>query len=166
MNRSAARTFRLDARLAAECRQLGSLPLSRLLLMRDANYPWFILVPARPALTEIYQLASADQQQLARESSLLAETLAREFAADKINIAALGNVVAQLHVHHIVRYRNDPAWPAPVWGQRPAQAYSPQHEAAVAARVLRALPAACGFVTAEGRESGADSPAGDDQPSG
>jgi diadenosine tetraphosphate (Ap4A) HIT family hydrolase len=140
--------FRLDPRLQQDCRELGQFPLCRLLLMGDANYPWFILVPVRAGITEIYQLASDDQQQLLRESSLLAEVLARQFRADKINIAALGNVVAQLHVHHIVRYREDPAWPAPVWGHVPAQAYTPAGEAEVIARLLEGLPAACGFVAA------------------
>lgn len=140
--------FRLDPRLQQDCRELGRFPLCRLLLMRDANYPWFILVPARAGITEIYQLASDDQQQLLRESSRLAEVLARQFRADKINIAALGNVVAQLHLHHIVRYRGDPAWPAPVWGQAPAQAYTPAGEAEVIARLLEGMPADCGFVAA------------------
>ncbi|MHA1569623.1 MAG: HIT domain-containing protein [Alphaproteobacteria bacterium] len=141
--------FRLDPCLQQDCRQLGQFPLCRLLLMRDAGYPWFILVPARPGITEIYQLAAADQQQLLRESSLLAEVLARQFRADKINIAALGNVVAQLHVHHVVRYRGDPAWPAPVWGHAPTQTYTPVAEAEVIARLREGLPADCGFAAAD-----------------
>ncbi len=92
--------------------------------MRDANYPWFILVPDRENITEIYQLGPADQQQLMQESSYLAQSLSLAFSADKINIAALGNVVPQLHIHHIVRYRDDPAWPAPIWGKLPPKAYN------------------------------------------
>lgn len=92
--------------------------------MQDANYPWFILVPDREGISEIYQLNWEDQVQLLRESSYLAEVIANAFEADKINVAALGNVVPQLHVHHIVRYRNDPAWPAPVWGKVPAKIYA------------------------------------------
>lgn len=92
--------------------------------MRDANYPWFILVPDRENITEIYQLTPQDQQQLMQESSYLAQSLVQAFGADKINIAALGNVVPQLHIHHIVRYRHDPAWPAPVWGKLPLKPYS------------------------------------------
>jgi diadenosine tetraphosphate (Ap4A) HIT family hydrolase len=91
--------------------------------MGDANYPWFILVPDRDNVTEIYQLSSEDQRQLIHESSYLAKSLAQAFAADKINVAALGNVVPQLHIHHIVRYRDDPAWPAPVWGAVPTKTY-------------------------------------------
>ncbi len=92
--------------------------------MRDANFPWFILVPDRDNVTEIYQLTSEDQRLLIQESSYLAKCLAQAFTADKINIAALGNVVSQLHIHHVVRYHHDPAWPAPVWGRVPAKPYS------------------------------------------
>lgn len=107
--------------------------------MNDANYPWFILVPDRDDITEIYQLTAEDRQQLIHESSLFAKLLQQVFAADKLNIAALGNVVPQLHVHHIVRYRDDSAWPAPVWGKMPAQAYSEEALAAVVDRVRHAL---------------------------
>lgn len=114
----------LHPQLKQDCEVVARLPLSTVLLMRDANYPWFILVPDREGITEIYQLSPQDRQQLMDESSNLAQCLAQEFAADKINIAALGNVVPQLHVHHIVRYRNDPAWPAPVWGKLPPKPYT------------------------------------------
>lgn len=92
--------------------------------MKDANYPWFILVPDREDITEIYQLKDTDQQQLITESSALAKILCEQFSADKINIAALGNVVPQLHIHHIARYTSDAAWPAPVWGVHPARPYT------------------------------------------
>jgi diadenosine tetraphosphate (Ap4A) HIT family hydrolase len=92
--------------------------------MNDANYPWFILVPDRDNITEMFQLEQADQQQLITESSMLSKTISEQFKADKINIAALGNMVPQLHIHHIVRYRNDAAWPAPVWGRHPASPYT------------------------------------------
>lgn len=116
--------FHLHPQLAQDGFELGSFPLCRLLLMNDSNYPWFILVPQRAGVQEIYQLAGADQQQLLRESSHLARVLAEAFSADKMNIAALGNVVPQLHVHHIVRYRSDAAWPAPVWGRVPPEPYT------------------------------------------
>lgn len=115
--------FRLHPQLEQDCEQLGRFALCRLLLMRDANYPWCILVPEREGVGEIYQLSEEDQLQLARESVLLARTMATLFAADKMNVAALGNVVPQLHIHHIARRRDDPAWPAPVWGKLPARAY-------------------------------------------
>ena len=115
--------FTLDSRLADDSRILGDFPLSRLLLMRDAQYPWFVLVPRRPGVSEWYQLDEPDREQLFRESLELGEQLMAAFAGDKLNIAALGNLVPQLHVHHIVRYRNDPAWPGPVWGAGPMRDY-------------------------------------------
>jgi diadenosine tetraphosphate (Ap4A) HIT family hydrolase len=113
----------LHERLAADCIELGRFSLCRLLLMNDANYPWFILVPDRDGVEEIWQLDETDRQQLMCESCYLAERLAECFCAEKMNVAALGNVVPQLHVHHVVRHRNDPAWPAPVWGRVPASPY-------------------------------------------
>lgn len=105
---------------------VGDFELSTLLLINDMQYPWFVLVPRRDDVTEVFQLAQADRQQLLDESCWLAEALQDGFSAHKINIAALGNMVSQLHVHHIVRYRHDPAWPAPVWGKLPAMAYNDQ----------------------------------------
>jgi len=107
--------------------------------MRDANYPWFILVPDREGITEIHQLGEADQQQLMRESALLSRALEAVFSPDKLNIAALGNVVPQCHVHHIVRYRTDAAWPAPVWGRVPSKEYTEDAEAGVVAAMKQAL---------------------------
>lgn len=132
--------FELHPQLHNDCLTIGRFPLCRLLLMRDANYPWFILVPEREAVSEIYQLTETDQLQLMRESSTLAKALASAFAADKINIAALGNVVPQLHVHHIVRYRDDPSWPAPVWGQVPAKPYTEEGLNEVTRRLQAAGP--------------------------
>lgn len=111
--------FDLDGQLASDCLVLGDFKLCSLLLMNDAQYPWFILVPRREDVTEIFQLSVADRAQLMEESCLLAEMLKDAFGADKMNVAALGNVVRQLHLHHVVRYRNDAAWPAPVWGKLP-----------------------------------------------
>jgi len=107
----------IHAQLQADCLVIGRFPLCHLLLLKDANYPWCILVPDREGISEIHQLTDAEQQQLIRESSQLARVLEKAFSADKLNIAALGNIVPQLHLHHIVRYRTDPAWPAPVWGR-------------------------------------------------
>lgn len=127
----------LHPQLANDCLQLGHFPLCRLLLLKDANYPWFILVPDREGISEIHQLSEADQQQLMRESSYLSKLLADLFKADKMNIAALGNMVPQLHIHHIVRYRNDLAWPKPVWGLHPVKPY---HDAELQALLDRLLP--------------------------
>lgn len=119
-------SFELHPRLHADTVRVGDLPLSRLLLMNDARYPWAILVPRRENLREIYELSGDDQAQLLLESSALARALMSAFAGHKLNIGALGNVVSQLHVHHVVRYPDDPAWPGPVWGHSPAQAYAPE----------------------------------------
>ena len=107
--------------------------------MKDANYPWFILVPDRDNISEIHQLEESDQQQLMRESSMLSSTLEKVFKADKINIAALGNIVPQLHIHHVVRYRNDKAWPGPVWGAVRVQAYSEEALQSVVNKIRKGL---------------------------
>jgi diadenosine tetraphosphate (Ap4A) HIT family hydrolase len=103
---------------------LGTFPLCHLLLAKDANYPWFILVPNRDKISEIHQLSVLDQQQLMVESSVLGERLMMALKGDKLNVAALGNVVPQLHVHVIVRYKKDAAWPHPIWGEAPSEVYS------------------------------------------
>lgn len=122
--------FALDPRLEQDTLPIGDFPLSRLLLSNDSNYPWFILVPRRADISELFQLDAADQQQLWLETTQLAETLKDSFDADKLNVATLGNVVSQLHMHVIVRKREDAAWPAPVWGKHPARPYTaPQVEA-------------------------------------
>lgn len=130
--------FVLDSRLQQDSLVLGDFPLSRLLLSKDANYPWFILVPRRADVSELFQLDLADQQQLWKETALLAEALKGEFAADKMNVATLGNVVSQLHMHVVVRHRGDAAWPAPVWGKVPALDYAPAQIDAIRRR-LRGL---------------------------
>ncbi|MGW7774600.1 HIT family protein [Pseudomonas machongensis] len=130
--------FVLDSRLQQDSLVLGDFPLSRLLLSKDANYPWFILVPRRADVSELFQLDLADQQQLWKETALLAEALKGEFAADKMNVATLGNVVSQLHMHVVVRHRGDAAWPAPVWGKVPALDYAPAQVDAIRQR-LRGL---------------------------
>jgi len=137
-------SFSLHPQLAKDCHRLGRFELGLLLLMNDAQYPWFILVPQRAGLREIYQLDEAAQLLLWRESAALSRALMTAFRGDKLNLAALGNMVPQLHLHHIVRHAGDPAWPAPVWGRLPPRPYAPdQLEQRLAA--LRAhLPA--GFV--------------------
>lgn len=115
--------FQLHPQLQKDCIGLGRFELCRLLLMNDSQYPWFILVPEIADIREIYELNNAHRGQLQEESCRLAETLAGLFNADKMNIAAIGNLVPQLHIHHIVRYRSDKAWPAPIWGKFDAVPY-------------------------------------------
>lgn len=118
--------FTLHPRLAADTIELGRFPLSLLLLHKDANYPWFILVPRRSDLTEIHQLNDADRDQLMKESCQLAKALELLYTPDKLNLATIGNMVPQLHFHHVVRFKSDPAWPAPIWGAVPAVEYEPE----------------------------------------
>jgi diadenosine tetraphosphate (Ap4A) HIT family hydrolase len=115
--------FALHPQLARDGVVMGDLPLSRLLLLNDARYPWFVLVPRREDITEIYQLEEAEQQQLLRESCQLGRAMMESFNGDKLNFGALGNLVPQLHLHHIVRFRTDPTWPGPVWGVGSALPY-------------------------------------------
>lgn len=133
--------FVLDSRLQQDSLVLGDFPLCRLLLSKDANYPWFILVPRRADISEMFQLEGDDQQQLWSETSYLAEALQAAFVADKMNVAALGNVVSQLHMHVIVRYRDDAAWPAPVWGKCQAQAYTDEQVEGIRQRLRAVLDA-------------------------
>jgi diadenosine tetraphosphate (Ap4A) HIT family hydrolase len=116
--------FELHTQLDKDTVPIGDLALCRVLLMNDANYPWLILVPRRAATSEIFQLTALDQQQLMQEVSAVSAALAAHYRADKINVAALGNVVPQLHVHVIARYQDDAAWPRPVWGAAVARAYA------------------------------------------
>jgi diadenosine tetraphosphate (Ap4A) HIT family hydrolase len=127
--------FSLDPQLERDTFALGDLPLSRVLVMNDANYPWLILVPRRPALVEIIDLEENEQVQLTAEIARASQVLKALTACDKLNIAAIGNVVAQLHVHIVARRRGDTAWPKPVWGQAPAQPY----EAAAREELAKAL---------------------------
>ena len=133
------RCLNIHPQLQNDCLVIGKFPLSYLLLMKDSNYPWFILVPDREDITEIHQLEETDQQQLISESSTLSRIIDKQFNADKINIAALGNLVPQLHIHHIVRYKNDAAWPAPVWGKLPAKAYTEEETKQVITRLKSSL---------------------------
>lgn len=118
--------FQLDSRLEEDCIFLGRFALCDLLLMNDSNFPWFILVPRRSDVSEIFHLSEQDQYQLQRESSFLSQHLNDIYAAKKMNVAALGNVVSQLHVHHVVRFDSDLAWPKPVWGAVVARPYTSQ----------------------------------------
>ncbi len=116
--------FELHHRLAADCFLIGDFPLCRALLMNDNRYSWCILVPRRDALRDLHDLAESDRVALFDEIDVVSRVLKELQQADKINIAALGNQVPQLHVHIIARSVDDPAWPDPVWGAGTAVPYA------------------------------------------
>jgi len=120
---SSSPPWELHPQLDKDTTPLGELPLSRVLVMNDANYPWLLLVPCRPGIVELIDLNEPDRVQLMTEIARVAGALKSVTACDKLNIAALGNVVSQLHVHIIARRTGDPAWPKPVWGVVPSRAY-------------------------------------------
>lgn len=118
--------FELDPRLADDTHPLVSLALSDLRLMDDANYPWLVLVPRVHDARELIDLDAAQRRQLTEEIDAAGRLLRLAFQPFKLNVAALGNLVPQLHVHVIARYEDDPAWPAPVWGRIAARPYTPE----------------------------------------
>ena len=134
-------SFTLDPRLASDTAPLGSLALSRMLLMDERRFPWVILVPRRNGLVELFDLPSEDRRTLIEETAAVASALKRATGLEKINIGALGNVVRQLHVHVVARKTGDPAWPNPVWGfAPPRQSYPPAERDALILKLARELP--------------------------
>ena len=131
--------FVLDERLKADTYHMGDLPLCSLLLMNDAQYNWIILVPRRAQVTEIFQLSAADQAMLWHETARVSEALKDCFSVEKINVAALGNVVKQLHMHAVGRRVGDAAWPGPVWGAKPPVLYSADQVAEVRSKLISVL---------------------------
>jgi len=120
---TAMHEFELHPQLAHDCHLVGELALSRVLLLDDARYPWIVLVPRVAGVREIYELDRDAQIRLLDESSQVGRWMMQAFAGDKLNIGALGNLVPQLHLHHVVRRAGDPAWPGPVWGHSRAAPY-------------------------------------------
>ena len=114
----------LHPQLERDTVPIGDLALCRVLLINDVNYPWMLLVPRRPSVVEIVDLSEAEQVQLMAEIARASKAIKAMTGCAKINVAALGNVVPQLHVHVIARGHSDPAWPKPVWGAVPPVAYS------------------------------------------
>ena len=124
--------FQLDPRLAADTHRVTALALCDVLLMNDATYPWLILVPRRADMADVIDLKPEDQHRLTDEVAQACRVLRAMFKPDKLNVAALGNMVRQLHVHVIARRTSDAAWPGPVWGKAPA---APYDEAAAGHRI-------------------------------
>ena len=128
--------FVLHPQLAQDTHFVTDLPLCRVLLMNESRYPWLILVPRRASVREIIELSADERTQLWTESDQVSRVLMALFQPDKLNLGALGNLVPQLHLHHIARYQTDAAWPAPVWGKFPPQAYG-EAQAVVRVQSLR-----------------------------
>jgi diadenosine tetraphosphate (Ap4A) HIT family hydrolase len=128
-------TWSLHEQLQQDTIDIGDLPLSRVLVIKDANYPWLMLVPRRPDVTEIIDLDEVAQSQLISEINRVSRALKEITKCDKLNVAALGNMVPQLHVHIIARRKTDAAWPRPVWGVVPPLA----HDAAEVQRFIAEL---------------------------
>jgi len=132
-------SFALDPRLAADSIAIGDFELSQLRIMDDARFPWLILVPRIAGARELIDLDEGDRASLLGEVTRVGRALESLLAPDKLNVAALGNVVPQLHVHVIARYANDAAWPQPVWGRGERVAYAPDAREALVARLREAL---------------------------
>jgi diadenosine tetraphosphate (Ap4A) HIT family hydrolase len=130
-----AQKFVLDPRLEADTSVLGELGLCKVLLMDDARFPWIVLVPKRAELVEIIDLGSADLVRLIEEIATASGVLEAATSPSKLNVASLGNVVRQLHVHIIARFENDAAWPNPVWGKGEREPYAPVKRAEFAGKL-------------------------------
>ena len=133
--------FTLHPQLAQDTTPLGELAFARVLLMNDANYPWLILVPRRAGAVEIIDLSDDEQNQLTRDIAQASRALKAATPCDKLNVAAIGNVVPQLHVHVVARRRDDAAWPKPVWGAVPATPYESEARDALIASLRDAFGA-------------------------
>ena len=118
------KSFLLNNKLLNDTKLICDLPLCKFLLMNDSNYPWFILVPKRSNIVELFDLSKEDRIQLDNEIVVVSKFINDSFKPDKINIATLGNIVSQFHIHIIARFSNDNAWPEPVWGKFPPKKYT------------------------------------------
>ena len=136
--------FTLHRQLEADTAFITDLPLSRALLINDSHYTWIVLVPRRANATEIYKLNHSDQTQLLSESAQICRVMETLFSPDKMNIAAIGNMVPQLHLHHVARFTSDIAWPAPVWGFAPSAAYDAKILESTVKRIRKGLESAGG----------------------
>tara|TARA_B100000378_G_scaffold144021_1_gene116360 strand:- start:646 stop:1074 length:429 start_codon:yes stop_codon:yes gene_type:complete len=139
MNRDDMQEFTLDERLRRDSALITALGLSELRLMRDGRWPWLLLVPQRPDVSEVFDLAPLDQTMLTFEINEVARALKEATGADKINIAAIGNMVRQLHVHVVARFEGDANWPGPIWGHGTAEPLDEDEMTALAHRITEAM---------------------------
>jgi len=117
--------FQLDPRLHDDTLPIGDLALSNLRLMDDARFPWVVMVPRRPLLSDLIDLSPLDRPTLSHEIDCVSRALKKITSCDKLNVAALGNMVRQFHVHVVARFEADEAWPHPVWGRGERRRYQP-----------------------------------------
>ncbi|MCX7354388.1 MAG: HIT family protein [Alphaproteobacteria bacterium] len=134
--------FDLHPQLAADTVEVCRLDLCRVLLSCDSSFPWLVLVPQRAGVREIHELSSRDRARLSDEIDLASRVMAALFAPDKMNVAALGNMVPQLHVHVVARYRTDRVWPKPIWGSGPTEPYAAARLESLRKRLRTAFEAA------------------------
>ena len=116
-------SFELHPDLIRDGIPMGEFDLCQVLLINDSTYPWFVLVPKRRNISDTIDLISDDHEKLWQESRIFSTAIMKIFDGEKLNVAALGNMTPQLHIHHIVRYKSDPAWPGPIWGKHPLKPY-------------------------------------------
>jgi len=116
--------FQLHPDLVRDGIPVGDFPLCKVLLINDAAYPWFVLVPKRASISDTIDLERADYAALWEESRIFSAAIMAGFNGEKLNVAALGNMTPQLHIHHIIRFKSDAAWPGPIWGKQPMTPYS------------------------------------------
>ena len=131
--------FELHPQLAQDCVEVLDWPLCKLLLMNNAQVPWFILVPRVAGVEELHELDGQKQFQLLQEIELASSYLQHVYKPHKLNVAAIGNKVRQLHIHVVARQEDDACWPEPVWGNLQSQPYAEQKLAELVGQLRKAL---------------------------
>lgn len=131
--------FTLHERLQADTFEIIHMSLSRVLLMNDSSVPWLILVPERKDVTELHELVYEDRAVLMEEIVLASRVIQELYSPDKINIGSLGNIVSQLHIHIIGRFKTDRAWPGPIWGTKPVTHFAADERQALCEAIKKAF---------------------------
>ena len=131
--------FSIDPRLERDSVAIADLGLCQLRVMRDARWPWLLAIPQREGIEEMFELAPLDQTMLTFEVNEVARALSSVTGAEKINVAAIGNKVRQLHVHIVARFEGDANWPGPIWGHGEAEPRSDQDIEALALKITEAM---------------------------
>ena len=132
-------SFQLHPQLAKDTTIIGEFPLCLALLHKDNAVPWVILVPKRENLKELHHLTMKEQQQFLYESQAVNQALEATFKPEKLNLGALGNMVPQLHIHHIARFKDDIAWPGPIWGNTNGEFRREEEQVSMLCRIKNVL---------------------------